>query len=45
MENLGYIQARKIESYIKKMKSRKYFEDLKKYPELGEKLAKRFKLE
>jgi putative endonuclease len=34
--------ARKIESHIKSMKSRKYYEDLKKYPEIIERLKKRF---
>ena len=31
-------QARAIEYYIKKMKSRKYIENLSKYPEISEKL-------
>ncbi|MFA5619606.1 MAG: GIY-YIG nuclease family protein [Weeksellaceae bacterium] len=35
-------QARKIEKYIKDMKSRKYIENLKIYPEITEKLLKRF---
>ncbi|WP_228237949.1 GIY-YIG nuclease family protein [Allomuricauda sp. M10] len=34
--------ARKIESHIKKMKSRKYIEDLKKYPEIVSKLIKKY---
>jgi putative endonuclease len=38
MEDLQYIQARKIEFHIKKMKSKKYIEDLKTYPEIGQKL-------
>ncbi|MGB3153900.1 MAG: GIY-YIG nuclease family protein [Chitinophagaceae bacterium] len=38
--NLNYAQARKIESHIKKMKSKKYVENLKNFPEMGEKLAK-----
>jgi putative endonuclease len=36
--NLSYDQARKIESHIKNMKSKKYIENLKRYPELSEKL-------
>ncbi len=39
-ENLNYAQARKIETHIKKMKSKKYFEDLKRYPEIFERLVK-----
>ena len=35
--------ARKIESHIKKMKSRKYIEDLKKYPEIISKLKEKYK--
>ena len=35
-------QAIYIESKIKKMKSRKYIEDLKKYPEMIEKILKEF---
>jgi len=37
-ENLNYRQARKIELHIKKMKSKKYIENLKKYPDIFEKL-------
>lgn len=33
-------QARKIESHIKRMKSKVYIENLKKYPEMSEKLKK-----
>jgi len=36
------IQARKIESHIKKMKSRIYIENLKTYPEMRERLRKRY---
>ncbi len=39
---LGYDQSRKIESHIKRMKSRRYIENLKKYPELALKLRKRY---
>jgi putative endonuclease len=38
IENLGYKQARDIEAHIKKMKSKKYIENLNKYPELRQKL-------
>ena len=36
-------QAILIERHIKKMKSRKYIEDLKKYPEITEKLLSKYK--
>jgi len=36
------ITARKIEEHIKKMKSKKYIQNLKKYPELIDKLRQRF---
>ena len=35
-------QARKIESHIKRMKSQNYLENLKKYPEICDKLKSRF---
>ena len=35
-------QSIAIESHIKKMKSRKYYQSLVKYPEIAEKLIKRF---
>ena len=38
IECLNRIQARKIEAHIKKMKSKKYIENLKKYPEIISKL-------
>ena len=38
MDDLQYAQARKIERHIKRMKSRKFIEDLIKYPELMTKL-------
>jgi putative endonuclease len=38
MTGLSYSQARSIEQHIKKMKSKKYIENLKKYPELSDKL-------
>ena len=36
--NLSYKRARSIESHIKNMKSKKYIQNLKKYPELSQKL-------
>jgi len=36
--DLSYKQARSIESHIKSMKSKKYIQNLKKYPELSKKL-------
>jgi putative endonuclease len=39
--NLEY-EARKTEAHIKKMKSRKYIEDLKRYTELSEKLVRQY---
>lgn len=35
-------QARKIENHIKKMKSRKYIENLKQYPEISIRLLEKF---
>jgi putative endonuclease len=43
MLDLEYIQARKIEKHIKRMKSKKYIEDLKSYSELSEKLFSQYK--
>jgi len=40
LNNLSYKQARNIESHIKRMKNKKYIENLKIYPELSEKLRK-----
>lgn len=40
--NLGYEQARTIELHIKRMKSRKYIENLRKYPEMVERLKKKY---
>jgi len=42
IENLSYESARKVEAHIKKMKSKKYIENIKMYPELREKLVRRF---
>ncbi len=36
-------QARKVENHIKKMKSRKYIQDLKRYPEIVSKLKEKYK--
>jgi putative endonuclease len=38
IDGLEYLQARKIELHIKRMKSKKFIENLKKYPELVEKI-------
>ena len=35
-------QARKIETHIKKMKSKTYIQNLKKYPEITEKLKNKY---
>jgi putative endonuclease len=35
--------ARKVEAHIKSMKSRKYYESLRAYPEIAERLLKRYK--
>ena len=43
IENLEYQQARKIEKHIKKMKSRVYINNLKKFPEISERLIKTYK--
>jgi putative endonuclease len=43
LNDLSYSQARKIELYIKKMKSRTYIQNLKKYPELIGKITSKFK--
>ncbi len=40
--DLSYMQARRIESHIKKMKSRKFIENFKKYPEIFEQLKIRY---
>lgn len=43
LNNLGYQQARLIESHIKRMKSRKYIEDIKKYIDISKKLIQLYK--
>jgi len=45
LENLSYLQARGIEAHIKRMKSRRFLENLKKYPELLNRLADKYKME
>jgi len=45
LENLSYLQARNIEAHIKKMKSRRFLENLKKYPEMLNGLADKYKME
>ena len=42
IKNLEYKQARKVETHIKKMRSKKYIENLKKYPEISEKIIKQY---
>ncbi|HEX4877994.1 MAG TPA: GIY-YIG nuclease family protein [Chitinophagaceae bacterium] len=41
-ENLDYQQARKIEFHIKAMKSRRYIENLKQFPEMVARLVAKF---
>ena len=43
IDKLDYQQERKIERHIKSMKSRKYIENLKKYPEIVDKLKRKYK--
>ena len=40
---LSYSQARRIELHIKKMKSKKYIENLKRYPDISRKLIQNYK--
>ncbi len=42
IDNLNASTAKKIESHIKKMKSKIYIQNLKRYPEMVEKLIARF---
>lgn len=42
LEDLDYMQARKIEVHIKKMKSKKYIESIKTHPEITQKLKTRY---
>ena len=39
IDNLGYRQSRAIESHIKRMKSRKYLENLTRYPAMVDRLV------
>ncbi len=41
IDDLNISVAKKIEGHIKRMKSRKYIENLKMYPEITEKLIKK----
>jgi putative endonuclease len=42
MGELNYQQARKIEIHIKKMKSKKYLNDIAKYPDIINKLKDKY---
>ena len=42
LNDLHYQQARRIEMYIKKMKSRTYIENFKKYSELRDRLITKY---
>ena len=42
VDQLDYKQARKIEAHIKRMKSRKYITNLLRYPEIMERLIKKY---
>lgn len=44
IDELDYTQAREIEAHIKRMKSRTYIYNLKKYPEIGNKLKTKYKV-
>ena len=44
IENLGYKQARLIERHIKRMKSKIYIENFKEYPEISQKLIRKYDL-
>jgi putative endonuclease len=44
-ENLEKETERSIESHIKRMKSKKYLVNLKKYPEMREKLLSQYQVE
>ena len=43
IQDLEYEQAKLLEKHIKKMKSRKYIENLKRYDELSKKLIELYK--
>jgi len=42
IDHLHYAQARMIEKHIKKMKSKTYIQNLKKYPEISQKLIAKY---
>jgi len=42
LDHLGYAQARMIEKHIKRMKSKAYIQNLKKYPEIVERLILKY---
>ena len=42
LDHLEYEQARLIEQHIKKMKSKIYIQNLKRYPEMSEKLILKY---
>ena len=42
IECITYAQARRIESHIKRMKSKTYIQNMKKYPEILDKLLRRY---
>ena len=42
ISDLNYDQARKIERHIKKMKSKNYIENIKRFPEIMEKLIAKY---
>jgi putative endonuclease len=42
LNDLEYLKARKIELHIKKMKSRKFIENFKKFPEIQKRLIKKY---
>ena len=42
VDDLEYEQARSIEEHIKKMKSKRYIQNLKKYPEIIQKLIMKY---
>jgi putative endonuclease len=43
IDELDYKQARNIEAHIKRMKSKRYIENLKKHKEISEKLKIKYK--
>ena len=43
LSDLDFLQARKIESHIKRMKSKKYIENLIKFSEISERLKELYK--